>query len=208
MLFAKFSSRYNQKLFQVVHIEPHRFEAWHQNSKDCTSSSEMDHLWTNAGIQTCNALACMQFGSLCEKGFWIVWCHHGRAWDSWVEGVSKCLLLHNGPTDICPAVQSNTCGTCKEATKNITHETLPKHWRDKATVHIKRHEETTSPETLPHLHSSIACHETTEATCFQNVFGDVRTALELLLLVELCGKLDVLKRGDCKDFWNCCYCAC
>ena len=60
-----------------------------------------------------------------------------------------------------------------------------------ALVEVQCKEEAARPQALPHLHARVADHQASEAPGLPDVLGDRAGAVELPLLVQLRGQLDV-----------------
>mmetsp|Transcript_77618 Transcript_77618/g.215661 ORF Transcript_77618/g.215661 Transcript_77618/m.215661 type:complete len:301 (+) Transcript_77618:139-1041(+) len=156
----------------------------------------MDHLRPHARIEAPHPTLTVDIRNFREEGPGAVHRDDRGPRDGGVEGVCQRLLLNHRAADVGPAVQGRARGACGKAREDIAGQVVGDKPLDARLVEVERQEKAPRPQALPHLHPGVTGHETVETTGLNDVLGDIRGALELALLVQLRGKLNVLEGRD------------
>mmetsp|Transcript_51783 Transcript_51783/g.112820 ORF Transcript_51783/g.112820 Transcript_51783/m.112820 type:complete len:323 (-) Transcript_51783:7-975(-) len=187
---------------QVHHVEPHPLEARHQHGQNRAAAAQVDHLGPHARVEATNALGGRQVSRLGEEGRRVVGLKGTGPWNAWVEGVGQGLLLDDRSAHVSPAVHGSPRGAGGEAGEHVLSQLVGHDIGHPSLVEVQGQEKAAGPETLPHLHSSVADHQTSEASSLHDVLGNVSRSIEPSFLVQLCCQLDVLQRRNGQHLWH------
>mmetsp|Transcript_16894 Transcript_16894/g.44668 ORF Transcript_16894/g.44668 Transcript_16894/m.44668 type:complete len:330 (+) Transcript_16894:403-1392(+) len=191
----------NRSHDDAVRLVPHGLEARHEDREEGAGAAQVDHLRPDARVQAAHALRLEDRHRLAEEGARHQVRQRRGRFDLGVERVGHGLLLDHGAADVGPAVHRRAEGSGSEAARDVESQLVAHAGGPQAVLEgIQGQEEAAGPEALAALHAEVADEQTAEhATGPDQVLRDVCVPVELLLLVELGGELDVLEGADRKD---------